>query len=638
MIFGFSAHHGVGDDGAVGVIDYLLSPQPGRGGAARARPMRDPVPELLVGNPQVFATSVEALPWRNRYRSAVLSFAASDVDPGAFNAGAPEARAMVSGCLDLLQDTMFPGIPAQARPHLIIGIHTHVGRLEINVAVQQAVRRPDRQWRAWNPEPPGTQARDLWRAYQDMVNLRYGFADPSARARGTDARHDGDAGPHRYARPPHRGPGSGDLGAGTPLGHLAAADHLTRVVTTLTAAIAWLARHTSSLVALRHVDTLIPDTLVRSLSDLTRKMETCHAVLTSWRAGAATDRGTDLGPARSIAPIGAVDRTSDGIAVGRLGHDRRGGGAARATDSAAYGRVDGASSDRRGAERGDEPVGRDGADRRAAERDRVAADGAGREPARDVGGVAADRDLDAGGGLTPAPVGSRIGVLARVRAAVIAAHPGAKFVMRPIKSAQDNLQLAIEIEGVGAMVVSAPGVKPIRVQDPSRMRRLMRAIAEAIGFVAEAKDQRPATAPSRPTLRRERVLVLAETEAVARRAETIMAGAPRIEAIIRPAGTLTRGANIETIVEAVRSGQVTTCMLLSARPEEMRADVQTGWYALRSRLGASGRAEIRSIDKDGHLRRSDPSWASGALQIDEPVSEEHRSPQSHDPEDPTPGG
>ena len=31
MIFGFSAHHGVSDDGAAGVIDYFLSPQRGRG-------------------------------------------------------------------------------------------------------------------------------------------------------------------------------------------------------------------------------------------------------------------------------------------------------------------------------------------------------------------------------------------------------------------------------------------------------------------------------------------------------------------------------------------------------------------------------------------------------------------------------
>lgn len=123
MIFGFLDHHGVGDVGAAGVIDYFLSPQPERGGAARARPMRDPVPELLVGNPRIFATTVNALPSQNRYRSAVLSFAGSDVDPGAFNAGDPEARAMVSGCLDLLQEVMFAGIPVPARPHLLISTH-----------------------------------------------------------------------------------------------------------------------------------------------------------------------------------------------------------------------------------------------------------------------------------------------------------------------------------------------------------------------------------------------------------------------------------------------------------------------------------------------------------------------------------
>ncbi|TKD13790.1 hypothetical protein FBT96_18955 [Rhodobacter capsulatus] len=215
---------------------------------------------------------------------------------------------------------------------------------------------------------------------------------------------------------------------------------------------------------------------------------------------------------------------------------------------------------------------------------------------------------------------------------------GAKFAMRPQTSAEDELQLAIEIEGVGAMVVSAPGVKPIRVQDPSRMRRLMQAIAEAIGLVADAKDQRPTTAPSRPALRRERVLVLADTEAVARQVEQVLPRTHLLEAIIRPAATLTRGENIEKIVEAARSGQVTTCMLVSARPDEMRADVQAGWSALRSRIGASLRAEIRSIDDEGRLRRCDPPWAFGALQIEQSRSEDTHAPSDCDPEDPAPGG
>lgn len=840
MIVGFSTHHGAGDDGAVGVIDYLLSPQPGRGGAARARPMRDPVPELLVGNPRIFAAAVNALPSQNRYRSAVLSFAASDVDPEAFNRGDLGARAMVSGCLDLFQEVMFPGIPVPARPHLIIGTHTHVGRLEINVAVPQAVRRPDGRFRAWNPEPPGTHARDLWRAYQDMVNLRYGFADPfdparrqlmagpnwrrkraaeakrsdggdkidevdclidrviglgragalrdrsgvigcfdkigeglgwrvisaddatvtigtgaagpdqrvrlrgvlcqhdfaavhlappspeaiaarraeltaapdrlatawarvaafncarygqgawpiptldlagwlsdpkprtripqrhphcpagarphenanadpdgirpvasrdpdaprsSARARGTDARADGDAGPHRYARPPHRGPGGGDLGAGPPLGHLAAANHLTRVVTTLTTAIAWLARHTSSLVALRHVDTLIPDTLVRSLSDLTRKMETCHAVLTSWRAGAATDRGTNLGPARSIAPIGAFDRTSDGIAVGRLGHDRRGGGAARATDSAAYGGLGWSPSDRRGAERGDEPVGRDGADRRAAERDRVAADGARREPAGDVGGVAADRELDAGGGLTPAPVGSRIWLLTRVRAAVIAAHPGATLAIRPVSAENDPLHLDVGISGAGSLRVSMTAVQPEKVEDVSLLRKISRAVADALGLVRDAAVKQKMKEP-RAVAMRERILILADTEIAARQVETIMARAPRFEPIIRPAMSLSKPENIGKIVDALLRGNVTACVLASPRPDGVRTEIREGWVDLVRAVGPGTRCEIREIDDRGQFARCAPSWATATIAPDQRIE---RLAQD-DPEDPTPGG
>ncbi|WP_169583240.1 hypothetical protein [Rhodobacter capsulatus] len=131
---------------------------------------------------------------------------------------------------------------------------------------------------------------------------------------------------------------------------------------------------------------------------------------------------------------------------------------------------------------------------------------------------------------------------------------------------------------------------------------------------------------------------MADTEAVARQFGRIMGRSRGLAASIHPAATLTRAVNIEKIIEAVRAGQVTTCMLLSARPEEMRADVQAGWRDLTARVGASARCEIRSLDAAGPPRRCDPPWAFGALQIDQSRSEDTHAPPDCDPEDPAPGG
>ncbi len=43
--------------------------------------------------------------------------------------------------------------------------------------------RPDGVLRAFNPEPPTEGSRALWVAMRDMINLRFGFADPDDPAR-----------------------------------------------------------------------------------------------------------------------------------------------------------------------------------------------------------------------------------------------------------------------------------------------------------------------------------------------------------------------------------------------------------------------------------------------------------------------
>lgn len=131
----------------------------------------------------------------------------------------------------------------------------------------------------------------------------------------------------------------------------------------------------------------------------------------------------------------------------------------------------------------------------------------------------------------------------------------------PQTSAEDDLQLAVEIADMGAMVISPCAITPTRIHNLPLLRRVIRAIATAMGLDRGANEKQQATARAAPVAQRERVLVLADTEAVARQFGRIMGRSRGLAASIHPAATLTRAVNIEKIIEAVRAGQVTTCML-----------------------------------------------------------------------------
>lgn len=180
MLMGFSPRHsdGAGASSGWSLTRYFFDDvvlKYGPSGTVRLR--RDPEPEILFGDAGAFRSEVRGLRYQNRYRSGVLSFAGSDILPKDFNAGDVEARAQVAQIIDLLRQTLFPGIPEPVRPHLLVGTHTHAGRLEVNFAVPQGVIGPDGRVRSWNPDPPG-RSRDLRVALRDLVNLRFGFADP----------------------------------------------------------------------------------------------------------------------------------------------------------------------------------------------------------------------------------------------------------------------------------------------------------------------------------------------------------------------------------------------------------------------------------------------------------------------------
>lgn len=206
-----------------------------------------------------------------------------------------------------------------------------------------------------------------------------------------------------------------------------------------------------------------------------------------------------------------------------------------------------------------------------------------------------------------------------------------------VSTEDDPLRLDVGIAGAGSMLVSMTAVQPTRVEDASLLRKIGHAVADALGLARNASGKRQAQEPEAASTR-ERILILAETETAARQVKMIMARVPRFEPIIRPAMSLSKPENIPKIVDALICGNVTACILALPRPDGVRTEIREGWVNLVRSVAPGSRCEIRSIDADDHLRRCDPAWASGALQIDEPLSEETRAPPDCDPEDPTPGG
>ncbi|WER08396.1 hypothetical protein PUH89_13865 [Rhodobacter capsulatus] len=223
--------------------------------------------------------------------------------------------------------------------------------------------------------------------------------------------------------------------------------------------------------------------------------------------------------------------------------------------------------------------------------------------------------------------------MTRVRAAVIAAHPGATLAIRPVSAEDDTLHLDVGISGAGSLRVSMTAVRPEKVEDVSLLRKISRAVADALGLVREVATKQKMKEP-RAVAMRERILILADTEIAARQVETIMARAPRFEAIIRPAMSLAKAQNITAITDALGSGDVSGCMLVSAQPQVIRKEIREGWVTLLGSVAPGTRCEIREIDDRGQFARCLPSWATANNGADQTCER----PANEDPEDPVPGG
>lgn len=144
--------------------------------------VRDPVPEVLSGSASLLRQVLTSLSFKRPYCFGLMSFEQEDVDVAAFNAGAPEPRRSVAAALALFKAALWPGLPRHACPPLYVTTHTHLGRLELNIAVPRCIFAADGKIKSYNPDPPfrGDTPSQLWVAVQDVLNHHFSWADPGS--------------------------------------------------------------------------------------------------------------------------------------------------------------------------------------------------------------------------------------------------------------------------------------------------------------------------------------------------------------------------------------------------------------------------------------------------------------------------
>jgi hypothetical protein len=188
MMNSFSAYSndpdGPASQDAVGYLEAeeVLKPD-FSSGTGRQLLKRKPAPEVLMGDAALARASIRMSPGALKYRSAVMSFAADDIDVTRFNAGQTNARRDVDTALGLWLEFAFAGIPKSNRPPVFVTTHTHTARLEVNILVPRWVARSDGRIRSYNPDPPGRVSRDGWDAFEDVLNAHFGWNDPRDPAR-----------------------------------------------------------------------------------------------------------------------------------------------------------------------------------------------------------------------------------------------------------------------------------------------------------------------------------------------------------------------------------------------------------------------------------------------------------------------
>lgn len=168
------------DTHARGIIGYFLSASHRKQiGERYVETVRDPLPELLIGDPEQMAGFLRHQRIKKKFSILVVTFEKDDVSTTDFNLGVGSARRDVGRALSLILEIAYTGIPPEARPPVLVGTHTHTGRLELNCVLPRAVLAGHGRWLGFNPKPPRALFDTLWDTTVQCLNARFGWADPS---------------------------------------------------------------------------------------------------------------------------------------------------------------------------------------------------------------------------------------------------------------------------------------------------------------------------------------------------------------------------------------------------------------------------------------------------------------------------
>ena len=161
MIVGF-ARRGTGE--ARHPVQYLTSPH------AKDGRLRDPLPEVVRGDPAAIRALIDALPFKHKYTSGWISFS-------------PDKQGQVThaverAMMDSFEETVFAGLAPEQRPPVLWVRHAHTGenhflipRVELSTG------------KSLNIAPPTNETRMLLNTWRDMMNSQFGLANPDNPAR-----------------------------------------------------------------------------------------------------------------------------------------------------------------------------------------------------------------------------------------------------------------------------------------------------------------------------------------------------------------------------------------------------------------------------------------------------------------------
>ncbi len=147
-----------------GPVEYITRPDD-----PITKEPREPLPEVLRGDPEITANLIDSLDFQHKYTSGVLSFAPED---------APTA-AQIEGIMDSFEEYAFAGLEPD-RYNILWVKHSHTGseRVELHFVIPKVELTTGKQL---NIAPPGWP--NYFSCWRDLWNYQQGWARPDDPAR-----------------------------------------------------------------------------------------------------------------------------------------------------------------------------------------------------------------------------------------------------------------------------------------------------------------------------------------------------------------------------------------------------------------------------------------------------------------------